>query len=217
MPCRGEGGQGRADYMRDRDKDKMKLILIRHGATLSNECGKYLSRTDEGLSQKGITDIQEKQKNGKYPPAKLVASSPMKRCRQTAELIYKCKPSILTEEWKEINFGRFEGKDYKQLTADPYYQRWIDSNGKLPFPEGESREEFIKRCVIGFQGFCNDLCAVNPVPEAAALIVHGGTIMAILSTYSKEDYYSFQCGNGEGYSCEFMPEKTNLIRKIDRL
>ena len=50
-----------------------------------------------------------------------------------------------------MDFGVFEGKNYLELQGDKRYQEWIDSNGTLPFPEGESREEFISRCDKGFR------------------------------------------------------------------
>lgn len=53
------------------------------------------------------------------------------------------------EEWREMNFGAYEGKNYEDLKNDSYYQKWIDSNGTLPFPEGESQQEYIKRCQRG--------------------------------------------------------------------
>ena len=37
----------------------------------------------------------------------------------------------------------------------------------------------------------------------AACVVHGGTIMALLERFGTEggDYYSYQCGSGQGYRC----------------
>ena len=40
-----------------------------------------------------------------------------------------------------MNFGAYEGKNYEDLKNDSYYQKWIDSNGTLPIPEGESQQE----------------------------------------------------------------------------
>ena len=48
-----------------------------------------------------------------------------------------------------MNFGSFEGKTYFDLNGNEDYQRWIDSGGTLPFPDGESRAEFITRCKAG--------------------------------------------------------------------
>ena len=73
----------------------------------------------------------------------------MLRCRQTKEIIYGDQSCQIIEKWKEINFGNFEGKTYLELNGNKDYQRWIDSGGTLPFPDGESREEFILRCRAG--------------------------------------------------------------------
>lgn len=195
----------------------MKLQFIRHGATASNGLKRYLGTTDEMLSEKGIAAIRQRKAEGKYPSADLVASSPMKRCLQTAELIYGSRAFIRIEEWKEIDFGSFECKNYIELQDNPDYQKWIDSQGKLPFPGGESREAFIERCTAGFRSFCRQIQNRNPQPEAVSMIVHGGTIMSILSSFSREEYYSFQCENGEGYSCELYPGEEISLGQIKRL
>lgn len=203
--------------MWDRSAVKVKLCFIRHGATKSNELRKYLGRTDEALSENGIAGLLDLKHTGIYPAAELVAASPMKRCLQTAEIIYNVPPLLVIDTWREIDFGRFEGKDYQELAGDPEYQKWIDSQGMLPFPEGESRDDFIRRCVDGFRQFCEDLLRQEFHPESAALIVHGGTIMSILSTYSEIDYYSFQCQNGRGYRCELYLSDQIQIREIKLL
>ena len=62
---------------------------------------------------------------------------------------------------------------------------WIDSGGLLPFPGGESREEFKRRNVTGFQKAVNG-CLRNGI-SLAALVVHGGTIMNVMEEYADED------------------------------
>ena len=48
-------------------------------------------------------------------------------------------------EFTEIDFGEFEGKNYEELKGNDAYQKWIDSGGALPFPNGESRDDYVKR------------------------------------------------------------------------
>ncbi len=50
---------------------------------------------------------------------------------------------------RECDFGLFENHNYIELSS-PEYQAWIDSGGR-PFPEGESREAFIRRTLEGFR------------------------------------------------------------------
>lgn len=39
--------------------------------------------------------------------------------------------------------GVLKEKNYEELKDDPGYQRWLDSNGTIPFPEGEGQETFL--------------------------------------------------------------------------
>lgn len=194
----------------------MRLILIRHGATKANEESRYAGgRTEEALAEGGKKQLFAAKAAGKYPSVQVLASSPMKRCIETAELIYEREPAIVIEEWREIYFGSFEGRNYEELRKDIYYQKWLDSNGTLPFPEGESREEFLERCCEGFMEFCGYMKA--ECAETAAAIVHGGTIMAVLSSFGKGEYYDFQCKNGEGYSLEVFMDEVIRIENIRKL
>ena len=188
--------------MRDRAENQITLVLIRHGATKANMEHRYLGKTDEVLSKEGEMQLFEYKKMGFFPNIDFLFSSPMKRCVQTAEILFPELKPVEIEEWKEMDFGVFEGKNYLELQGDKRYQEWIDSNGTLPFPEGESREEFISRCDKGFRRMIEKL---KPIKEerhkTVGIVVHGGTIMALLSKYGKGDYFDYQVPNGKGFIC----------------
>ena len=188
--------------MRNRSENQITLVLIRHGATKANNEHRYLGKTDEELSKEGETKLLEYKKMCFFPKVDFLFSSPMKRCIQTAEILYPESKLVEIEEWKEIDFGIFEGKNYLELQRDKRYQEWIDSNGTLPFSEGESREEFISRCDKGFRSMIGKL---KPTKEeehkTVGIIVHGGTIMALLSKYAKGNYFDYQVPNGKGFIC----------------
>lgn len=173
----------------------MRLYLIRHSLTAGNLERRYIGRTDEGLCKEGMELLCSRT----YPEAEAVFVSPMKRCVQTAELIYPEQTYVVVEELAECDFGKFENRNYEELSGMPEYQAWIDSGGTLPFPGGESREEFSGRCLGGFSRVM-EMCRRRKI-GCAALIVHGGTIMSIMERYAKPSggYYDFQVGNGEGY------------------
>ena len=139
--------------MRNRTEDQIEihLTLIRHGATLSNKEGRYLGKTDEALSSDGIGALEKSVEDRLYQTADVLFSGPMKRCLETAGILYPGQTPIVIPEWTEMDFGAFEGHNYQELSGNPAYQRWIDSGGTLPFPEGESREEFICRSVAGYE------------------------------------------------------------------
>ena len=173
----------------------IRVTLIRHGATAANREGRYIGKTDETLSEEGIKALQQYKGAGKYPAADTLFSSPMKRCLETAQILYPGQTPMLIQEWEEMDFGAFEGHNYKELSSDPRYQQWIDSGGILPFPEGESREDFIRRSVAGWESMLKNLSIQN-----ATAIVHGGTIMALLSHFLGGDYFDYQVKCGQGYT-----------------
>ena len=136
--------------------------------------------------------------------------SPMLRCRQTAEILFPQIPQIEIDPWREMDFGEFEGKNYAQLNGDPRYQAWIDSGGTLAFPGGESREAFIARCVDGMELVMEQI-RQEPLPVVA--VVHGGTIMALLSHYCGGDYFSYQVKNAEGYHLRLSLQENKMELK----
>ena len=192
--------------MRNRTEDKIKTIkciFIRHGSTASNREHRYLGKTDEPLDETGIQQIKQAAGSGIYDRAKNIKiySSPLCRCIQTAKIIFHDVEPELVEDFSEMDFGEFELKNYEELSSDTRYrdtyQAWIDSGGTLAFPGGESREKFIERCVRGFE----QTIAALEGNDTAVFVVHGGTIMAILSHYCGGDYFDYQVKNGCGYSC----------------
>lgn len=189
-------------------ENQVRTVLLRHGATASNAEHRYLGRTDEALSEAGISALRQAKQKGSYPGTDIVFSGPMKRCIETAQILYPDRKCVLIPEWTEIDFGAFEGKNFLELRGDKRYQAWIDSGGILPFPEGESREAFTARCRRGLYRmfeelaqFTSEYCPESGYPVTAAVIVHGGTIMALLSLFGSDSYFDYQVENGNGYVC----------------
>ena len=179
----------------------MEIVLIRHGKTAGNLRGAYVGRTDEPLCEEGRSALLK----NRVPKADLLFASPMKRCVETAGILYPRQQAILVEALRECDFGRFEGKTWQELSGDTEYQVWIDSGGMAPFPEGESHEDFEKRCCEGFQEVSRQ--CVEKGCQRAAIVAHGGTIMAILDAWSEphKDYFDWQIKNGEDLTVTCMP------------
>lgn len=196
--------------MRIKSTTKINFTLIRHGKTQSNLEKRYLGKTNERLCESGIQEIKKNLKEKKYPLADLVFSSPQERCVQTAKLIYPKSQIIKVKNFREINFGDFEGKNFAELKNDKKYIRWIKSNGNLKFPNGESRKKFVKRNFVAFKKIVFKIKKSKVQDLKVSLVVHGGTIMAILSSITKQDYFNFQVENGSGFSFTLIYEKSKL-------
>ena len=69
-----------------------KIHLIRHALTTENTEGKYIGQTDVDASEEGLEQIRNLMNEAEgYPRADVVISSPLKRCLQTAKMIYPDK------------------------------------------------------------------------------------------------------------------------------
>ena len=186
-----------------------ELILIRHGKTAGNLLGRYIgSRTDEPLCDEGREGLAGKQ----LPEVERLYVSPMKRCVETAEILwpgFDRKKMQKVTDLRECDFGDFENKNYKELSGNGDYQAWIDSNGTLPFPNGESMDAFKSRCLEAFARIVEEVSGAEQEWIAsgktgifrAGIVVHGGTIMAILEQYGypRAAYFDYQVKNGCGY------------------
>lgn len=186
----------------------MRLNFIRHGMTDGNKMKKYIGITDELLCTDGINQLKEHI----YPECSYLFTSPMKRCIQTAEIIYPDMNFTVCDDFRECDFGRFENKNYIELSGDAYYQKWIDSNGTIPFPDGESVENFKERCISAFEKCIRSVLKY----ESVSFIIHGGTIMSVLEKYAfpKGSYYDFSIANAECYVTEFDGTKIIILEKI---
>jgi alpha-ribazole phosphatase len=176
----------------------LNAVFIRHSKTASNLLKRYIGITDESLCEEGIRLLNKRT----YPDVDVVYISPLKRCIETAEIIYKNKEKIIVDGLKECNFGEFENKNYEELKDNKNYQEWIDSGGKNSFPGGEDVQSFKDRCIDTYKEIIRQSKAENY--KTIGIIAHGGTIMSVMEKFAfpSKDYYSWHVENGNGYVME---------------
>ena len=95
----------------------MKILMIRHFPTPGNIEKRYVGRTDEDLAGEDL-EIQVRTVRGRlkdHGSVEYVAASPMKRCVQTAALLFAGRAPLLFDELREWDFGLFEGHNYEEL------------------------------------------------------------------------------------------------------
>ena len=152
----------------------MHLIIVRHGEAKHNLGGgnKQLfagSKLDSGLTKEGIKTAQELGKRIKTMGyVGLVITSPLKRARQTAEIISNILGDVKIieiEELKEVDVGSFAGLNKKQVEKKYPEQAknfYIGDIEKWCFPDGESFDSVNKRVKKLFEKI-NNLQANNIV------------------------------------------------------
>lgn len=172
-----------------------KAIIIRHGKTYGNTFDRYIGTTDEPLLEESRALLT----SNKYPSADRVISSPLLRCRQTAQIIYPDNTIEICYGLRECDFGEFENKNHEELTENKNYLDWLESKGRMQFPGGEHPQEFITRCAEALI----EQMDKSENNEVTAFVVHGGVIMAVMSALcsdEKREFYDWRVDNACGYS-----------------
>ena len=181
------------------------IHFIRHGAISSTLSGKYIGTTDVPLSEKGRTDLRRLDFKMKYPYAAAVFSSPLKRCTQTAELIYPDKKALVIDGLSECSFGEWENKSAEEIAGDPVFSKWLAGDPSVKPPRGESNADFVRRICLTFEQIVNGL--IKSGVTDSAIITHGGVMTTLLSVYGLPSAKPFDwaCDNGYGYSLRITP------------
>ena len=92
----------------------MLIYLIRHGATRYNEEHRYQGITDVPLSPAGRTAL----KRADFCP-ETVYVSPLSRARETAAILFPGAKQIVIPDFREMDFGIFEGRTAAEMERDP--------------------------------------------------------------------------------------------------
>lgn len=187
----------------------MTVYFIRHAETPGNLERRYIGgRTDEPLSDTGrenagaVTGL---------PKLKRVYASPMKRAVQTAEIMFPGAEIITSEGLREMDFGAFEGKNAAEMENDPDYTAWVEGYCKDAPPGGEDMGAFTERACAAFYDCVKR--ELQTGEETAAVVAHGGTVMAVLSRMGRPErsYYDWRLPNCSGYILDTDDGKTLIL------
>lgn len=176
-----------------------RLKLIRHGITQGNLDGKYIGVTDIPLCSEGAQELYEKMEKNDYGSVQKVFVSPLKRCKETAAILYP--EAIITEipELTEMDFGDFENKKAEDIMNTPEYKKFLKGGLDNPPPNGESMRTVVERCVSAMEKIVSSIFQEGMTN--CAVVTHGGIIMNLLSCFGLPKYNpnSLVCDFGEGY------------------
>ena len=88
----------------------MKVYIVRHGETMVNASNKLQGRINCGLTEDGLKQCIELRKKFEDKKIDLIISSPLDRCKQTAEALSNGNISIVyTEKLMGRDHGEFTG------------------------------------------------------------------------------------------------------------
>lgn len=172
----------------------MKIYLLRHGETEYNVEHRYQGATNIPLSPAGLAVL----KQADFSP-KTVYVTPLKRTKQTAEVLFPNAKYIPVNDLREMNFGVFEGRNYKEMEHDAAYRAWVDSNCESTCPGGECKADFSTRACNAFEMLLNQ--SIQNGDEILAIVAHGGTQMAVMEKYAvpHKNYYEWCAPTAGGF------------------
>ncbi len=147
------------------------FFFIRHGVTRFNKEKRYTGHQDISLSFSAYEEIKNILPILKNKNITVIYASPLLRAQQTAKIIanYLNIPIVTVDEFKERNFGLFEGKKKLQYN-------------KKCFPKGQTLYSYKRQVLRGLQKI--------KVEDNSLIVAHSGTFK-ILHKY----YYGFNFKN----------------------
>lgn len=191
------------------------LYLFRHGLTKGNLNAQYIGHTDLPLTTDSISKLKSIKAHHHYPSVDAVFSSPLKRCKDSAQLMFPNNNLMIIDDFIEYNFGEFEGLTAEELKNNDDFKVWLtgDMTAKPPF--GESNAEFAHRVCAAFEKVI-DGC-IKTGTQNIAIVGHAGVIMTILSCYGLPEapMAHWQMEDGYGYKLRITPALWMQANKLE--
>ena len=162
------------------------VILVRHGRTTANASGLLAGRTPGVL----LDDVGRQQavRTGERlaaVPVVSVVSSPLERCRQTAELILERQegsPATPVDDGiTECDYGDWQGRTLKELSAEPLWSTVQGQPSAVVFPGGESMAGMQARAVAAIRRHDAAVEAEHGPGAVWVAVSHGDIVKSVLA------------------------------------
>ena len=158
----------------------LRLFFIRHGQTENHENPPFNGWKDAPLTAEGQKQLEAVAESLGGIGFEAVYSSDLSRAVYGGRcLAEKAGVDLITDpNWREMSFGRWEGLNYSQISADD--KELIDTifspdGADVSFPNGESSNSFGRR----IEGALKDLWSRHPDGGKVAVVAHGGVCKAL--------------------------------------
>ncbi|HIZ11255.1 MAG TPA: histidine phosphatase family protein [Candidatus Eubacterium faecavium] len=191
------------------------VYLFRHGITKGNINAQYIGHTDYPLTTDSISALRNIKAKYHYPQVEAVFSSPLKRCIESADIMFPKNNPIVINDFIEYNFGEFEECTAKDLENNEDFKNWMRGGMEARPPYGESNAEFIHRICAAFEKVVEGL--IKTQTQTAAIVGHAGVLMTILSCYGLPEapMAHWQMDPGYGFKLRITPSLWMQANKLE--
>lgn len=170
------------------------VLLVRHGRTAANASG-VLAGWSEGveLDDHGRQQVVELAARLVEVPVAAIVSSPLDRCRQTAQALLADRSETalhLDDRIGEVHYGEWTGQPLKSLAKEPLWKTVQAHPSAATFPgeHGESMAAMQSRAV----GAVREWNATLGSDAIYLVVSHGDVIKAILADALGQHLDQFQ-------------------------
>ena len=183
----------------------MRLYIMRHGETEWNVRRLYQGHSDIPLNENGVALAEITGRGLRDIPFDLAFTSPLRRARQTAEIVLRGRDVPRAEEPKliEIAFGVYEGCTALPTERDPHPDpnllNFIRDPEHYVAPEGG---ESIPGLCMRMSAYLNSLIRRRDLQDKTILLfTHGDATCAMLNAIDPPEGFFWR--GGVPYNCSY--------------
>lgn len=153
-----------------------RIVLIRHGETVGESSIRFHGAGDVALSTTGRLQAEAARRAIPGDGYDRIVASTRMRAWQTALIVARRRPVQLEHDFREIDFGRWEGLTREEIAErDPIlYEDWQRGVAGFAFPEGEERAAFRARVERGLERLMS-----RGDTEAPIVVAHKGVVRTL--------------------------------------
>lgn len=179
-PARGTAGDDRGTGWNTVTAPPVTTLLLRHGDTPLSPEKRFSGVSEVGLSEEGVAQARAAARRlAGRGGISAVLSSPLRRARQTAEIVADelgRRPVVVDDDLRETDFGAWEGLTLEEARAawPDEVAAWMNDPAVAP-PGGESftdtlaRMQRVRRRIVE-----------RPPAGAVLLVTHVGAIKTLI-------------------------------------
>lgn len=161
------------------------VLLVRHGRSQAN-AGNILAGRAPGndLDETGRAQAEALVARLADLPLAMVVSSPLERCRQTAEPLLAARPRLdmtLDERLIECDYGDWTGQGLGPLSKTPLWKTVQAHPSGVRFPGGEAMRDMQHRAVTAMTEWDATVAQRQGADACWVAVSHGDVIKSIVA------------------------------------